>query len=75
MLVHGRDKAKGAKVLDEINRDNCNEKLVLYLADFSSLADVKRMADEIKREQSRAACADQQRGHFFKGKGADQRRV
>ena len=52
VLVHGRDKAKGARVLDEINRDNCNENLILYLADFSSFADIKRMADEIKREQS-----------------------
>jgi len=52
VLVHGRDKAKGDKVLDEINRDNCNENLILYLADFSSFADIKRMAEEIKREQS-----------------------
>jgi retinol dehydrogenase-14 len=52
VLIHGRDKIKGAKVLDEINRDNCNENLTLYLADFSSLAEVKRMADDIKREQT-----------------------
>jgi retinol dehydrogenase-14 len=52
VLVHGRDKIKGAKVLDEINRDNCNENLTLYLADFSSLTDLKRMADDIKREQT-----------------------
>ena len=74
VLIHGRDKAKGAKVLDEINRDNCNENLVLYLADFSSFADIKRMADEIKREQSSPACTDQQCGDIFQRKAADERR-
>ena len=39
VLVHGRDKEKGARVPDDINRDTCNEKVGLYLADFSSLAD------------------------------------
>ena len=68
VLIHGRDKARGAKVLDEINRDNCNENLVLYLADFSSFADVKRMADEIKREQSELHVLINNAGTFSKDK-------
>jgi NAD(P)-dependent dehydrogenase (short-subunit alcohol dehydrogenase family) len=66
VLVHGRDKAKGARVLDEINRDNCNENLVLYLADFSSFADIKRMAEEIKREQSELHVLINNAGTFSK---------
>ena len=68
VLIHGRDKARGAKALDEINRDNCNENLVLYLADFSSFADVKRMADEIKREQSALHVLIHNAGTFSKEK-------
>ena len=59
VLVHGRDKAKGAKVLDELNRETCNEKLALYIADYSSLEDVRRMAEDIKREQSHPGDIDQ----------------
>ena len=68
VLVHGKDKARGARVLDEINRDNCNEKLVLYLADFSSFADIKRMAEEIKREQSDLHVLVNNAGTFSKEK-------
>ncbi len=68
VLIHGRDKARGARVLDEINRDNCNENLVLYLADFSSFADVKRMANEIKREQDSLHVLINNAGTFSKEK-------
>ncbi len=68
VLIHGRDKARGSKALDEINRDNCNENLVLYLADFSSFSDVKRMADEIKREQSDLYVLINNAGTFSKEK-------
>ena len=74
VLIHGRDKARGAKVLDEINRDNCNENLVLYLADFSSFSDVKRMANEIKREQDSLHVLINNAGTFSKEKLIDQGR-
>lgn len=51
VLIHARDQAKGTRVMDKINRDCCNEDLALYLADFSDLAAVRRMADDILREQ------------------------
>jgi NAD(P)-dependent dehydrogenase (short-subunit alcohol dehydrogenase family) len=68
VLIHGRDKARGAKALDEVNRDTCNENLVLYLADFSSFSDVKRMADEIRREQSDLHVLINNAGTFSKEK-------
>jgi NAD(P)-dependent dehydrogenase (short-subunit alcohol dehydrogenase family) len=68
VLIHGRDKARGAKVLNEINRDNCNENLALYLADFSSFEDIKRMAEEIKREQSSLHVLVNNAGTFSKEK-------
>ena len=65
VLIHGRDKEKGIRVMDELNRETCNEKLALYIADFSSLADVRRMADEIKREQSQLHVLINNAGSFF----------
>jgi NAD(P)-dependent dehydrogenase (short-subunit alcohol dehydrogenase family) len=66
VLVHGRDKDKGARVLDELNRETCNEKLALYIADFSSLADVRRMAADVKREQSHLEILINNAGNFYK---------
>ena len=66
VLIHGRSKEKGIRVLDELNRETCNEKLALYVADFSSLADVRRMADEIMREQSQLHVLINNAGSFFK---------
>ena len=68
VLVHGRSKDKGARVLSELNRETCNENLTLYLADFSSLADVRRMADDIKREQSELQVLVNNAGNFYKDK-------
>lgn len=51
ILIHGRDREKGVRTMDEINRDSCNENLALYLADFADFDAVKHMAQEIMREQ------------------------
>ena len=66
VLVHGRDEEKGAQVLDDINRDTCNEKVSLYLADFSSLADVKRMTEDIKRENTELHVLVNNAGNFYR---------
>jgi len=66
VLVHGRDKEKGAQVLDKIIRDTCNEKVSLYLADFSSMADVKRMAEDIKRECTELNVLVNNAGNFYR---------
>jgi NAD(P)-dependent dehydrogenase (short-subunit alcohol dehydrogenase family) len=65
VLVHGRDKEKGDQVLENINRVTRNEKVSLYLADFSSLADVKRMAEDIKREQTELHVLINNAGNFY----------
>ncbi len=65
VLVHGRDKGKGAHVLDEIRSDTCNEKISLYIADFSSLADIKRMSEDIKREQAELHVLVNNAGNFY----------
>jgi len=66
VLVHGRDKRKIAQVLDDISHDTCNEKVSFYLADFASLADVKRMAEDIKREQTELNVLVNNAGNFYK---------
>jgi len=66
VLVHGRDKEKGTQVVDEINRDTCKENVSLYIADFSSLADVKRMAEDIMREQTELHVLVNNAGNFYK---------
>ena len=66
VLVHGRDQAKGAHVINEINHDTCNEEISLYIADFSSLADIRRMAEDIKREQKELHVLVNNAGNFFK---------
>ena len=47
LIVHDRNQKKGAQVIKEINRVTCNKKVNLYAVDFSSLADIKRMAEDI----------------------------
>jgi len=66
VLIHGRDKDKGAQVLDNIRHVACNERVSLYLADFSSLADVKHMAEDIKREHKVLNVLVNNAGNFYK---------
>jgi len=66
VLVHGRDKEKGTRVINDINQNTCKEKVSLYIADFSSLTDVKRMAEEIKREQTELHVLVNNAGNFYK---------
>lgn len=59
VLVHGRDTEKGTRVLDAIKNEIRNATVNLYTADFSSLADVKRMAEEIIQEQKNKCFSEQ----------------
>lgn len=47
VLLHGRDTARGEAALREIRQATGNDRLRVYLADFSSLAEVRRLADTI----------------------------
>jgi NAD(P)-dependent dehydrogenase (short-subunit alcohol dehydrogenase family) len=53
LLLHGRDQARGAATLTEIRRATGNDKLTYYRADFSSLDEVRELAQRITAEQSR----------------------
>ncbi len=68
VLLHGRNKEKGTRVLEELNRGTGNEELGFYMADFSSLADVRCMADDIKRENDELHVLVNNAGNFYKDK-------
>src|SRR5215467_10261584 len=44
VLLHGRNKEKGARILAEIGAATANGKLELHLADLAALADVRALA-------------------------------
>ena len=66
VLIHGRNRGKGLQVLAQIKSETRKENAALYVADFSSLADVKRMAEDIKREQSELHVLVNNAGNFYK---------
>jgi NAD(P)-dependent dehydrogenase (short-subunit alcohol dehydrogenase family) len=47
-LLHGRSQEKGGATLREIRDATGNDKLEYYLADFSSLAEVRNLADGVQ---------------------------
>jgi NAD(P)-dependent dehydrogenase (short-subunit alcohol dehydrogenase family) len=53
VLLHGRDAAKGATVMEEIRRDTGNRKLAYLDADLASLDDVRALAAEVLRGRER----------------------
>ena len=50
VLIHGRNKEKVHKVVDEIKTQSGNKKIKGFTADFSSLEEVRSFADDIKKE-------------------------
>ena len=53
MLMHGRDPAKGEAALREIRDATGSEHLAFYLADFSSLAQVRALAKRVLADHDR----------------------
>lgn len=53
VLLHGRDQARGEATLRELREATGNTHLRFYLADFSSLAQVRRLAEEIQADHDR----------------------
>src|SRR5882724_5211308 len=47
ILIHGRNKEKLDKTVDEIKKASSNQNIVGYLADFSRLDDVRWLAKDI----------------------------
>jgi len=53
VLLHGRDPERGEAAVREIREETSNDKLHYYLADFSSLEQVRRLADEVRADHDR----------------------
>ncbi|MDV9177062.1 SDR family NAD(P)-dependent oxidoreductase [Streptomyces sp. W16] len=47
LILHGRSATKGAELLAELRASTGNERLSYELADFSSLEDIRKLADRI----------------------------
>ena len=53
VLLHGRNKEKGAAVLRAIRDETGNDRLEYYQADFSSIDETRRLAEAIEAEHDR----------------------
>ena len=53
VLLHGRDPERGEAAVREIHEETGNVRLHYYVADFSSLEEVHRLADEITDDHDR----------------------
>jgi len=53
VLLHGRDQARGEAALRGIRQAAESDRLRFYLADFSALAQVRRMAEEVRTDCDR----------------------
>ncbi len=50
ILVHGKDPKRGKRVIEEISRASESSKLELFIADLSSLNQVRNLAERIRQE-------------------------
>jgi NAD(P)-dependent dehydrogenase (short-subunit alcohol dehydrogenase family) len=53
VLLHGRNQEKGEATLQAVRQATGSDKLELYLADFSSLREVRRLASEVQAKHDR----------------------
>jgi NAD(P)-dependent dehydrogenase (short-subunit alcohol dehydrogenase family) len=54
VLVHGRDRPRGEALAREI--EQAGGSAAFLAADLASLAEVRRLADEVKKQTGRAHC-------------------
>ncbi|MCW3806784.1 SDR family NAD(P)-dependent oxidoreductase [Plebeiibacterium marinum] len=53
LIIHGRNPKKTKTAFEEIKSESGSNNIDMFLADFLSLADVKRFAEEIKKKYDR----------------------
>jgi NAD(P)-dependent dehydrogenase (short-subunit alcohol dehydrogenase family) len=53
VLLHGRSRERLESTVDEVRRETGTEKVDFYLADLSSLGEVRALAEEVLAEQNR----------------------
>ncbi|WP_223069165.1 SDR family oxidoreductase [Paenibacillus caui] len=73
VLLHGRTREKGERVREEIMKRTGNQKLRLYVADYSSLDEVRRFAEELSAREQRLDVLINNAG-IGSGKLSDKRR-
>ena len=66
VLLTSRDAAKGQQVLDEIQTQTGNDALELYVGDLSSMADVRRIALEVRERHPTLDVLINNAGGIFK---------
>lgn len=52
LLLHGRNRAKGENILEEIKAATSNDNIYYYNADFSSLQEVKHLSEDVLSNHS-----------------------
>jgi NAD(P)-dependent dehydrogenase (short-subunit alcohol dehydrogenase family) len=72
-LLHGRNQKKGEAVLRAIRDETGNDKLEYFQADFSSMEEVRRMADEIQAKHDRLELLINNAGIGFTTRGEMER--
>ena len=65
VIVHGRNKAKAEKVVEEIKATTGNNNIDYIIADLLSLADIKRMSEEFKTKYDHLDVLINNAGAFF----------
>jgi NAD(P)-dependent dehydrogenase (short-subunit alcohol dehydrogenase family) len=75
VLLHGRDPARGEATMREIRHGTGNERLAFYLADFTSLAQVRALAEKILADRDRLDVLVNNAGIGGFTRGEDQRAV
>jgi NAD(P)-dependent dehydrogenase (short-subunit alcohol dehydrogenase family) len=73
VLLHGRDRARGEATVREIREETGNDHLRYYLADFSSLEQVRRLAYEIQADHDRLDVLINNAGIGAGGRGETER--
>ena len=69
VLIHGRSLKRGKMVVDEIIRQTNNSKIDLFISDFSSLKQVKELAEKIKAKHDRLDVLINNAGVYMKKRG------
>lgn len=68
VIIHGRSPQKAAQTLADLRGESNDENLSMAIADFSSLAQVRGMAEQIKKEHAALEILINNAGNFYKNK-------
>lgn len=75
VIIHGRDKGKCLKTIEEIKSRANNQEIDFVVADFSNLDEVKQMAEEVKSKYEHLDVLINNAGVFLKKRMTDEKGV